>query len=229
VSASDVHPSPPRSSRDGGSSREGAAKVAAGRVVGGSVVNGSVVADAPAAGAGEVLRPGPSLAGQHVLVLEQSLEIYSRLTPELYTQTPVGVTASAAGGHFRHIHDYYRCFLDGLSGGRVDYDLRRRDPRFERDLEHAAGELRRTVAELQTLTDPNLELSVKMDADETPGAPDPWSRSTVGRELRFLLSHTIHHFALIAMILEVQGFRCGPGFGVAPSTIKYWQITQRSG
>ena len=161
------------------------------------------------------------IAAQNVVVLEQGLEIFARLDSALFTSTPEGLTASAVGGHFRHIHDYYRCFLRDVESGRIDYDQRERDPRFEVDLEHAAAEFRATAAALSGLRDGDAELMVKMDAVD--GGPIDWSRSTVARELRFLISHTIHHYALIAMILKVQGFDCGQGFGVAPSTLEYWE------
>lgn len=173
-----------------------------------------------------------ALAAQNVAVLEQALAVFERLAREdddgrsqvdLYTAIPAGLTQSGVGGHFRHIHDYYRCFLVGLESGRVDYDRRERDPRFETELPYAAAELGRSIERLVAIVGRDDELLVKMDADPSPGAPDPWSRSTVMRELRFLLSHTIHHYALIAMILKVQGFECGPDFGVAPSTLEYWE------
>jgi hypothetical protein len=47
--------------------------------------------------------------------------------------------------------------------------------------------------------------------------------STVARELQFLLSHTVHHYALIALILRLQGFEPGEEFGVAPSTLAHWR------
>ncbi|MEO0650751.1 MAG: DinB family protein [Planctomycetota bacterium] len=161
------------------------------------------------------------IAAQNVVVLEQGLAVFGRLDAELYTGVPEGLTPSAVGGHFRHIHDYYRCFLRDVESGRIDYDRRERDPRFETDLEHATSEYRATLAALTALRDGDAELLVKMDAVD--GGPIDWSRSTVARELRFLISHTIHHYALIAMILKVQGFDCGPGFGVAPSTLEYWE------
>ena len=47
--------------------------------------------------------------------------------------------------------------------------------------------------------------------------PD-WSGSTVQRELQFLVSHTVHHCALIKQILRQHGFEAGMEFGLAPST-----------
>jgi hypothetical protein len=43
--------------------------------------------------------------------------------------------------------------------------------------------------------------------------------------LQFLLSHTIHHYALIASLLERRGVRVRDelsGFGVAASTLEHW-------
>ncbi len=57
---------------------------------------------------------------------------------------------------------------------------------------------------------------------ETPDASE-WGYSSVKRELQFLLSHTIHHYSLVAVALRAQGFEPGADFGVAPSTLRYWR------
>ena len=48
-----------------------------------------------------------------------------------------------------------------------------------------------------------------------------WTGSTVGRELRFLMSHTLHRYALIAAILRLGGEPVPAGFGVALSTLRH--------
>jgi uncharacterized damage-inducible protein DinB len=43
--------------------------------------------------------------------------------------------------------------------------------------------------------------------------------STLARELAFVLSHTIHHQAIVALLLEQQGVSAGDDrFGYAPTT-----------
>jgi len=37
----------------------------------------------------------------------------------------------------------------------------------------------------------------------------------------FLLSHTVHHYALISVALKLQGIDPGEEFGIAPSTLRY--------
>ena len=65
---------------------------------------------------------------------------------------------------------------------------------------------------------PQTPVEARADAleDDTP-----WTSSTLGRELLFLLSHTIHHYALIDLLLREEGFEVPPDFGMAPSTLKH--------
>jgi hypothetical protein len=44
----------------------------------------------------------------------------------------------------------------------------------------------------------------------------------MARELGMLLSHTVHHYALIAMLLRARGIEPPADFGVAPSTRAHW-------
>jgi len=39
--------------------------------------------------------------------------------------------------------------------------------------------------------------------------------------LQALSSHTIHHFALIAVTLRLHGIQVDPNFGMSPSTLRY--------
>ena len=41
--------------------------------------------------------------------------------------------------------------------------------------------------------------------------------------MQFLLSHTVHHYALIGAILRLSGVEPPAGFGLAPSTLRHQQ------
>jgi hypothetical protein len=43
--------------------------------------------------------------------------------------------------------------------------------------------------------------------------------SSLGRELVFVLQHTIHHQAIVALLLAARGVTIPPRFGYAPSTV----------
>jgi hypothetical protein len=44
------------------------------------------------------------------------------------------------------------------------------------------------------------------------------TQSTIGRELVFVTSHTIHHNAVVVYLLRAHGIEMGPRFGVSPAT-----------
>ena len=127
---------------------------------------------------------------------------------------------SSAGAHLRHVIEHYQCFLAGLPVGRVDYDARHRDVTIESSTARALevlGQLAREFDQARGYPE-HLAIDVQMRcAVDHPG--DTWAGSTVGRELQFLVSHAVHHFALIRMLLEQDGVTIEPDFGLAPSTI----------
>ena len=103
----------------------------------------------------------------------------------------------------------------------MDYDCRVRDSRLERELPLAKAILQGVVTDLAEIEPADLDrdLQVKMDC----GGESEWASSSVRRELQFLLSHTVHHYAIIGMICRMQEHAVPQDFGVAPSTLKYRQ------
>jgi hypothetical protein len=124
------------------------------------------------------------------------------------------------GPQLRHCVDFARSLLDGLEAGRVDYDSRKRDPLFEVNRAYALGELESLAERLRGLDrrDGDRELLVRSESAVLPAGADPWSRSSLRRELLVLLSHTVHHYALVRERLRGRGRDPGRGFGLAPST-----------
>ncbi len=45
--------------------------------------------------------------------------------------------------------------------------------------------------------------------------------STLERELAMLASHTVHHYAIVALLLRIKGVVVPETFGVAPSTQRH--------
>ena len=162
--------------------------------------------------------------------LMQGAELIDRLTDDQYAGTPAGLTApgrlsSGVGAHFRHILDHYDCFLDGLERGRVDYDARHRDPRVERERGFARTKIEAVCRRLSgldaRLAGAPIQATLLCGTPAAGAADCTWSATSVTRELQFLASHTVHHYAVIAALLRPQGVEPGPDFGVAPSTLEY--------
>jgi hypothetical protein len=59
-----------------------------------------------------------------------------------------------------------------------------------------------------------------MEDDDAAAVPEKFMESSISRGLQVLSSHTIHHFALIAMTLRAHGIEMDPEFGTAPSTLR---------
>lgn len=154
--------------------------------------------------------------------IRQAITLLEGLPAELFTKVEPPVFEGSIGAHLRHNIDHYHSFCRGLDDGRIDYDLRRRDARLERDLALSTAILEGVVTDLSRLSDADLDrpLRVKMDC----GDQSEWTDSSVKRELQFLLSHTVHHYALIALICRMQGHQPPADFGVAPSTLKFRQV-----
>ena len=162
------------------------------------------------------------LVSECAQVLRQGIALIEQLDDTRYSATASLPIHSGVGAHFRHCLDFYQSFIAGVRAGVVDYNRRERDVQVEHDRAFAATRLRIACAELAALpiTDGATPLYVAL---EGAGADAPWCESTVLRELQFLLSHTIHHYALIALVLRLQGFAPDAEFGVNPSTLQHWQ------
>lgn len=166
------------------------------------------------------------LAQQNLHFLDQGLELLDALDDHTYCACDEH-GHSCVGAHLRHILDCYSCFSRGLTDNRINYDARERDLTVQSDWRAAQAAIRVIRAELAKLdeNDRRRPVQVKVDAAAWTDS-DPWTQSTVGRELQFLLSHTVHHYALIAMTLRGLGFEPPAGFGIAPSTLEHLKRSQ---
>ena len=134
-----------------------------------------------------------------------------------------GRPGGTIGRHLRHVLDFYENLLAGLHGVRVDYAERARNGRVERELEVAAARIDAVIAGLDRAAgeDPARPLEVRTE----PG--DAWCSSTLERELQAATSHTVHHLALVAVILRATGFEPPAEFGVAASTLQFLERAAR--
>jgi len=158
----------------------------------------------------------------NLAAIDQGIDLLGKIGFTRYTQRIPACFNSAAGGHMRHVIEHYLSFLQGLETGEVDYESRPRDPLIENDPDYAVGQMnaiKQRLAEF-SMTNVDRTLRVRVEtASESESAP--WADSTVLREMEFLLSHTVHHYALIAVVCGLAGFPTTPDFGMAPSTLRY--------
>jgi hypothetical protein len=155
--------------------------------------------------------------------LRQALQLLERLDDRAYSTTPPGFAPHRAGAHLRHILEFYQCFLEGQDSSHIDYDARRRNEAIERSRDTARAAIRSIIRVLQTERELRQEriIWVRMEDAEVRGIREPFMESSISRELQMLSSHTVHHFALIAMTLRAHGVEMDAEFGMAPSTLRH--------
>jgi hypothetical protein len=154
----------------------------------------------------------------------------ARMIERLLTEVKAGfVYAQAVGPHVRHTIEHYQALLGALAVGEgcVDYDARLRDLRVQTDPTMTLAALQHLTASFATLAeDPHLHLDTPLTTRLQAGAKGELElqvKTTLGRELLFLSSHTVHHYALIGQYCRAAGVEMGHDFGKAPATVAFEQ------
>ncbi len=171
--------------------------------------------------AADVSPDSECLFSDNARLLINGADLLGGLSVEDFVMQDERCLGGSIGGHARHCVEFYQGFLGGLADGYLDYDARARNLLIESDPATASEALRELANALKALAagaDTGRVLQIVENQDVLEPA---WSASSVGRELRFLLSHTIHHYALIAILLRLRGIRIPETFGVAPSTLRH--------
>jgi hypothetical protein len=125
------------------------------------------------------------------------------------------------GGHIRHCLDHVRAMVDGQARGEIDYDLRERGTDIESNVASAGAEIARLAGRLDGLGGADLNERVRVRVMPTRNGGSVAVESTIGRELSFVLSHTIHHNAMVRSMAFAVEVRVPESFGYAPSTLAH--------
>lgn len=154
-------------------------------------------------------------------LLDQASAALVRLASVYGKPLPGG--RSSIGAHMRHVVDHYDCLLLGVASGRVDYYTRNRDSALESDTSRVTEAFERIQDALTDPGFPSLDKPLKVSTGGPEGADGEagWASSSVRRELAFVLSHTLHHLAMIRGMAMELGVDLGPALGVAHSTLKH--------
>lgn len=157
--------------------------------------------------------------------LAQLLELVSGLNADQY-QRCLGVQRQhTVGKHVRHILDHYQSLMRALETGTgLNYENRQRDRALEIDPNRACTNLRAVYRFLGQLE--GEEYSSVLSLDHVTDERRFDLTSSLGRELVFLASHTVHHMAIIGLLTEQLGVSPAKDFGVHPSTLRHWQKEQ---
>jgi uncharacterized damage-inducible protein DinB len=176
----------------------------------------NAVAVSPAVGPATARAGAPAiraLRGQ----LQSLRRVVVRLPPAIYRAAPSQVSGSV-GAHVRHCLDHARALVAQPRSGELCYDSRLRGTPVETEPLVAVDEIDRLCLDLEDLRPDSLADEVRLRSMTDRDGTAVHVRSTFGREVAFVIQHTIHHAAIIALLLHELGIPVPPDFGYAPST-----------
>jgi uncharacterized damage-inducible protein DinB len=150
-------------------------------------------------------------------LLDELAAVLMKVSPSTYAAVPFPGVSGSIGQHVRHILDHVASLCDAPSRMPLSYDHRERGTDVETDVGAALRTMRRLSSALAAMRSRDDEL-ITMVSTLAAGAGPIAVRTTLGRELVFVISHTIHHQALIGLLLSAAGSGVPQGFGLAPST-----------
>jgi uncharacterized damage-inducible protein DinB len=149
--------------------------------------------------------------------LQSLREVIERLQADGYCAAPSSVSGSI-GAHVRHCLDHVEALVAAIDVGEMTYDTRLRGTLVETDPLIAMIEIDRLCVELDEISERTLAQPVTLRSLMQRGRFPARLSSTLGREVAFVIQHTVHHCALLAILLEQIGIAVPAGFGYAPST-----------
>ncbi len=168
------------------------------------------------------MKSRPSFAdviAYNVAVVQQGLSLAQQF------DAADGAFAVQTGPHLRHIIEHYDALLNAEADELIDYDHRARDRSLEQSAHAAAARLQAIIEQLQALADRSpvepvaVGFRIGLEGSEFCLSP-----STLVRELHFVASHAIHHYALIRPALLGSGICLPEDFGKAPDTVRYERL-----
>lgn len=153
-----------------------------------------------------------------VRLLDELQTMIEGLSDERYAEIPEGRRSGSIGAHVRHSLDHVAAFLDGLVAGAMSYDRRLRGTLVEGSREAAINRLRELSSTLLDLDPQLLQRPLRLDVQLDAAGSQCSVISTVGRELAYVISHTIHHNATMGVLLTDRCMPLPDRFGMAAAT-----------
>ncbi len=163
-----------------------------------------------------------NLVDENINQLSAGMDLLKIISNDSYVfaENSLSPWMSGIGKHFRHIIDFYDRFVNQVPS--VNYDLRKRDLEIETSKDAALSKLKSLKEQLAVFKNMDSSLKIVLYQGDIPNSKNSNSvNSSLGRELRYLIEHTVHHYAIISMFIKHLGYSVPYGFGMAQSTIEF--------
>jgi uncharacterized damage-inducible protein DinB len=163
------------------------------------------------------------LIQENIRLLQQAAAVIEPMTDDCYLAEESPAVSSVAK-HFRHIFNHFEAILSA-DGNAVDYETRQRGTEIETQRSAALDKIRNLIVQMEKLSttaSDTTPLSIERIIRNADGMIRTTQYPTsLARELDFVHQHTVHHYAMIALILRQYGVAVAPDFGMSPATLRF--------
>jgi uncharacterized damage-inducible protein DinB len=151
-------------------------------------------------------------------LLDELETLLIEVAPALYCARFAADVSGTIGEHVRHCLDHVSALLTADPSAALSYDRRHRGTAVETDGSEALRQIQQLKDALNAWSRRSLDEPVRVTSMISSSGDGVSGWSTLARELAFVVSHTIHHYAIIGVLLAVHGHGVPAGFGHSPAT-----------
>lgn len=151
-------------------------------------------------------------------LLDEIETLVGDLDADVYCARVARHVSGSIGEHVRHCLDHIAVLVAADSSTTLSYDRRTRGTAVETDPAAAVRQIVELKPALAMWPGRGLDEPIRVASMISPAGDIVAGWSTLGRELAFVVSHTIHHQAIIGVLLAVHGASVPERFGHSPST-----------
>lgn len=161
-----------------------------------------------------------ALINYNIQNLEELRQLLSGLPEDIFQRKVEKITESSIGQHLRHIIEFYQTIFK-KKRDMISYDDRERDKNLEENIEAAITEIDNLIAQLKTIKS-DSKLIVRANYG-TVINEILYLESTLFRELAYAMDHTVHHLAIVKIIITncETDLKIDDKIGVASSTLRF--------
>ena len=150
--------------------------------------------------------------------LDEIAAIVISINETAYIARPLVDVSGSIGEHVRHCLDHIGALVGATSSMPLSYDRRERGTAVEREPAEALRMVMRLKTAVNRWGERDVDEPLRVVSMLTASGDAVTGWSTLGRELAFVTSHTIHHQAMIAVLLSLAGLDVPEHLGLAPAT-----------